>query len=150
MDLSDPIEHLKELEEPTQRAMRLLVLHLLYAADAIDYQEPIETIIDNFNQGFGLSIDLSGQAATIARAIIAEKDALDHMIDPFLENWRQSRISIMVRLIIRLAVWELNQRQEDPRVIINEAIELTKQFSESDAYRLVNGVLDRMVKSQGR
>jgi N utilization substance protein B len=150
MDISDPIEHLKGLEDPSKRSMRALVLHLLYALDAVDYQESLHAVIDNFNKGFDLSIDPQGTAAVIVQSIIDSQNELDKTIEPYLENWRQDRISVIVLLIIRFAVWELEQGQTEPRVIINEAIELAKQFAEPDAYRLVNGILDRIVKNQKR
>jgi len=52
-------------------------------------------------------------------------------------------MAIIDRLILRMAVWEFLFRPETPRtVVIDEAIELARTFSEQDAVRFVNGVLD--------
>jgi N utilization substance protein B len=45
-----------------------------------------------------------------------------------------------------LGLWELLNTDTDPRIVMNEAIELAKCFAEDDAYRFINGLLDRAVK----
>jgi N utilization substance protein B len=50
------------------------------------------------------------------------------------------------KLILRFALWELAQATTAPSVVLNEAIELAKCFSEKDAYKFINGVLDRYIK----
>jgi N utilization substance protein B len=48
-----------------------------------------------------------------------------------------------------MALWELNQKGAIPSIIINEAIELAKQFAEQDSYRFINGILDEICKDRG-
>jgi transcription antitermination protein NusB len=51
--------------------------------------------------------------------------------------------------VLRLAIYELIKRPDVPyRVIINEALELTKKFGSTDGYKFVNGVLDRIAKKK--
>lgn len=69
---------------------------------------------------------------------------------PLLANWRIERIGVCTRLILRIAAWELLHTEIEPRVVINEAIELAKCFCERDAYRFVNGVLDEALKRLGK
>lgn len=64
------------------------------------------------------------------------------------ELQRQEQVSMVVKLILRFGIWELNNTDIDKSIIINEAIELTKCFAEKDAYRFVNGILDRIAKNQ--
>jgi transcription antitermination protein NusB len=129
------------------RDMRSLAFHFLYAAESFDYQESLDAIVDNFNRGFDLAIPLDSDLVATVQAIIDRRDELDEVYKPFLDNWRFERVSTAVKLILRFAVWELGQQKNDPRIIINEAIELTKAFAEKDAYRFVNGILDRVAKS---
>ncbi len=131
-----------------KRQERALIFHLLYAAEGFEYHESLEAIVDNFNRGFEQNISLEGDVFRIAQAVITERDALDEAIKPFLANWRFERISVCTKLILRLAFWELLNTDVPPVILINEAIELTKCFAESDAYRFVNGVLDSFVKSR--
>ncbi|PKN03821.1 transcription antitermination factor NusB [Candidatus Dependentiae bacterium HGW-Dependentiae-1] len=129
-----------------KRQERALIFHLLYAVEGFEYQESLEAIVDNFNRGFEQSISVDSDAFRIAYAVIQERDTLDKAIEPFLANWRFERLSVCTKLILRLAFWELLNTENPPAIVLNEAIELTKCFAESDAYRFVNGVLDSFVK----
>ena len=56
-----------------------------------------------------------------------------------------SRLSLVERSVLLLGTYELKHHLEIPyRVVINEAVELAKQFGGSDGYRYVNGVLDKV------
>lgn len=128
------------------RKTRSLVFHLIYAMEMYDYEVTLETLIENLNWGFEQEIDPNGESAQEALAIIAARAALDEYIVPFLANWRLERIGICTRLILRMSVWELLNSGLPPKSVINEAIELAKCFSERDAYKFVNGVLDEILK----
>ena len=67
-------------------------------------------------------------------------------IDPFLEgntdNWRLSRLAVVDRLIMRLAVYELVYSEIPAPVVIDEAIELARTYGGEQTAPFVNGVLD--------
>jgi N utilization substance protein B len=132
----------------SRRDVRALIFYLLYAAEAFDYQESLLAIVDNFNRGFELDIPHDSEVVRIAQAIIDNRDQLDEIFKPLLANWRFERIGVSTRLILRFATWELQNTDTDSRIIINEAVELAKAFAEKDAYKFVNGVLDRLVKKK--
>jgi N utilization substance protein B len=82
-------------------------------------------------------------AARLVEGVIAELPELDRLIAQHAENWRLERLAVLDRLVLRMAVWELRHEPETPpAVVINEAIELARQFSGEAASRFVNGVLD--------
>ena len=68
------------------------------------------------------------------------------VIDPLIEhnsvNWRLTRMAVIDRLIMRLAVYEFLHADTPPVVVIDEALELAKTFSGEQAVAFVNGVLD--------
>lgn len=132
----------------SRRDVRSLIFHLLYAMEAFDYQLSLEALIDNFNRGFDLDIPDDGEVFKVAQAVINGREALDTQIKPLLINWRFERIGLCTKLILRQALWELINTDTAPSIIINEAIELAKCFSETDAYKFVNGILDEIVKSK--
>lgn len=132
----------------SRRDVRALIFYLLYAAEAFDYQESISAIVDNFNRGFELQIPYDSEVVRIAHAVIDDRDRLDEIFKPLLANWRFERLGVSTKLILRFATWELENTDTDSRIIINEAVELAKAFAEKDAYKFVNGVLDRMVKKK--
>lgn len=66
----------------------------------------------------------------------------DQIVAPLLQDWTLERIPTVDRLILRMAVYEMQHAPQTPRVVaINEAIELAKKFSTEDSGRFVNGVL---------
>ena len=130
----------------SRRGFRSLVFHLLYALDAHDYEISQSAIIDNFNRGFDLKIDPVGEEAQLVTAILQERAALDLLLEPLLANWKLERIGTATKLILRLGVWELVHTEIPARIVINEAVELTKDFDEPEAYKFVNGILDQLAK----
>lgn len=133
-------------EDLSRRDIRSLIFHLLYAAEGCDYSTTTDTLFDSFNRGFHLEIPLDSDIYTIAGAVIENRTELDTYYETLFANWRPDRVSVCARLILRLGVWELINTDIDSRIIINEAIELAKCFAEPDAYRFINGLLDRVVK----
>jgi N utilization substance protein B len=83
--------------------------------------------------------------------------ALEHMaeldanIKALAHNWEFDRIAKIDLAILRLAMFEMLYRKDIPPVVsINEAIDLSKQYSSADAKRFINGILDRMKDKLGR
>ena len=77
--------------------------------------------------------------------------ALDQAIVLASKNWRLERMTRVDRNILRLGAWELQHRADVPRaVIIDEAVELAKEFGTDESRSFVNGVLDRVADSLGR
>jgi N utilization substance protein B len=114
--------------------------------ETFDYEVTMAEVVDSFNKGFSLDIPKDSEACKVGQAVIDSREKLDETIKPLLINWRFDRIGLCTKLILRLAVWELINTDEPHNIIINEAIELAKCFSETDAYKFINGILDEAVK----
>ncbi|MCS4485507.1 transcription antitermination factor NusB [Staphylococcus americanisciuri] len=69
---------------------------------------------------------------------------LDATIAPHLNGWTIPRLLKSDRIILRMATFELLHSDTPEKVIINEAVELAKQFSDDDHYRFINGVLSNI------
>jgi len=76
--------------------------------------------------------------------------ALDRHAAVAAENWRMSRIAVVERNILRLAIQELTDGEVPPKVVIDEAVRLAHWFGGAKAPAFVNGVLDRVAHSLGR
>ena len=82
-----------------------------------------------------------------AKGAWASRDALDAALEPYLENWSLYRLGTVERAVLRLAAWELLNCSDIPSpIVVNEAVDLAKWFSESKSGRFVNGVLDKFAK----
>jgi N utilization substance protein B len=130
----------------SRRDVRSLIFHLLYAMEGFEYQISFDSLVDNFNRGFNLSIPPDSQVYTSSQAIIDSREHLDVVIIPLLANWRFERVGVCTKLILRFAIWELENTDTPSTIVINEAIELAKCFAEKDAYKFINGILDKLVK----
>jgi len=76
---------------------------------------------------------------------------IDAKIRGLAQNWEFERIAKIDLAILRLAIFEMLYRRDIPPVVsINEAIDLSKEFSNADAKRFINGILDRLKGDLGR
>lgn len=83
----------------------------------------------------------------ILHGIPADVDAIESAFSPFLEIPLE-RLGPVERAVLRMASWELRERPEIPwRVVLDEAITLTRKFGATDSHRFVNAVLDRLVRA---
>jgi N utilization substance protein B len=93
-------------------------------------------------------------AAALAAGAWEARQALDERIGDAARNWRVERMATVDRLVLRLAVHEMLAHPETPpRVAIDEAIEIARDYSGDDSARFVNGVLDgvfKVLKAEGR
>ena len=75
------------------------------------------------------------------------KDFIDDLLIQYLKGYQMDRLSRVDRQVLRLAVFEMVFRDDvPPKVVINEAIELSKHFGMEDSGKFVNGVLGKMIK----
>jgi N utilization substance protein B len=87
----------------------------------------------------------------IINGVIEHIADLDARIKGLAHNWEFERIAKIDLAILRLAMFEMLYRKDVPPVVsINEAIDLSKQFSNADAKRFINGILDRLKDQLGR
>lgn len=77
---------------------------------------------------------------------VGHRDEIDAKIQAAAQNWSLSRMAATDRNILRLAVAELDYFPTPAAVVINEAVELAKNFGEADSGAFVNGVLGKIVK----
>lgn len=128
----------------SRRKFRSLLFHILYAVDAFDYDVDASEIAHKLNEEYETDIPLEGDIVTTVNDIAQRRNELDKTLIPFLENWRFERIGKCTLLVLRYAIWEILYTKTPHNIIINEAIELAKCFSEKDAYKFVNGILDKI------
>lgn len=75
-----------------------------------------------------------------------EKNEFDKIIASHIKNWEVSRLAILDKLILRMAITELLHFEQIPiKVTINEAIELAKSYSTRKSGTFVNGILDAIL-----
>jgi N utilization substance protein B len=87
----------------------------------------------------------------LIHGVIENANDIDERIRALAHNWDFDRIAKIDLAIMRLAIFEMVYRKDIPPVVsINEAIDLSKLFSNTDAKRFINGILDRLKDQLGR
>ena len=79
---------------------------------------------------------------TLVRGAAAKSGEIDQRITEKSDNWRLERMPAVDRNILRLAVYEMSELQTPAPVVIDEALELARQFSGDASVSFINGVLD--------
>jgi N utilization substance protein B len=83
----------------------------------------------------------------IVEKILDNGEAIDRAIQSASKNWRLSRMAVVDRNILRIAVCELLYEPTlDPAIVMNEAIEIAKRYSGEESAVFVNGVLDAVLR----
>lgn len=74
-------------------------------------------------------------------------EEIDRLIRRHAEHWRLERMAVVDRNILRLGIYEISHHRETPPVVvINEALELARKFSEEVSVQFINGLLDHIRK----
>jgi len=84
----------------------------------------------------------------MAEGAWSQRETIDACVERIAPQWPPRRQPGVDRAIIRLAVWELTSSATPPKVVIDEAIELAKEFSTEQSPAFVNGVLDAILKEK--
>ena len=88
-------------------------------------------------------------AKTLVQGTLTHREEIDVLIRRQAEHWRLERMPAVDRNILRLAVYEFLYEADVPKhVILDEAIELAKEFGSEQSGRFVNGLLDGILKSR--
>ncbi|MEG3638264.1 transcription antitermination factor NusB [Magnetococcus sp. PR-3] len=81
----------------------------------------------------------------LTRGVAEERQGLDSWIGRAGAGWSMDRLSVVDRNVLRLGIYELLKQPDVPhRVIMNEAIELSKRFGGEESSRFTNGVMDKI------
>jgi N utilization substance protein B len=81
----------------------------------------------------------------LIRGVLEHLKDIDATIVRFAKNWDIHRIAVVDRNVLRLAIYEMQQRQDIPPIVsINEAVDIAKKFSTEDSGKFVNGILDKI------
>ena len=80
--------------------------------------------------------------------ILKKKEKIFNLADKYLNNWNMNRLSKIDQAIISLAIYELKYTQTPDIICINEAIELSKKYSDDNVTKMINAVLDKIYKNE--
>jgi transcription antitermination protein NusB len=83
----------------------------------------------------------------LVEGTLLHKLLIDELLAVYLKGWQMDRLSKVDKEVLRLAAYEMIFRDDvPPKVVVNEAIELSKHFGTEESGKFVNGVLGKMIK----
>ena len=127
----------------SRRKARECALQMLFAADVAEMTAA--EVVRSYWAELGES-DLDETAREFATRLAAQTlsnlELLDERIRSRAEHWRISRMAVVDRNILRLAVYEFLYEPTPRTVAINEALEIARRFSTYEATQFINGILD--------
>ena len=142
---------------PARRKSRQKAVQILFVWDSrkVPIDEAIQSFYDSLytaevEEETGVEPEFDAQPdefmEKLARGTSAQVAELDAYIAKRAENWRLERMPVVDRNILRMAIFEMKSLDTPHAVIIDEALELARRYSEEEAVPFVNGVLDAIRK----
>jgi N utilization substance protein B len=129
----------------TRRQARRDAMVLLYQHDLTG--GALEDLYDNLEREEARELDSFTRDEV--EAVLASRNEIDAVINANADNWSAKRMAALERNILRLAIYEIQSRDDIPaEVSIDEAVELAKRFCSREAGSLVNGVLGRIAEER--
>ena len=122
--------------ELRQKAMTVLYQMNVYDGNKVSYQ--VDDIL-----GSVLEID-NEFVKDIVYGVITYKKDIDELANKYLNKWTIDRLGNTDQAILRMAIYELLYTDTPDIVVINEAIELAKLYSDDKVKNMINGVLDKI------
>ena len=131
-----------------RKRSREIAMELLFSMEISknSYEETIECFVEDYEMDLK-TIDLE-YIKEVMKSVVDHKEEIDEIIKNSLINWTIDRVSKVNLTIVRLAIAEMFYINDVPEVVaINEAIELTKKYSDDKSVSFVNGALDKAFKN---
>jgi N utilization substance protein B len=128
----------------TRHLIRTVILQTLYEWDFYQHEKDVTEILERNLQEFAPGIDEPEFAWKILKGVADHFSEIDTILKQAAPEWPLDKIAIIDRNILRIGLYELlfaDHGEVPPKVAINEAIELAKNFGGPNTARFVNGVL---------
>ena len=130
----------------TRSELREKAMVILYQIDImknqnVDYN--IEELIKD-----NLEID-NEFVRDIVYGVITHEEEIDKLANKYMKNWTIDRIDKTGAQILRMGIYEILYEDDTPNVVaINEAIELSKKYSDDKVRKMINAILDKIIKEK--
>lgn len=128
----------------TRTHAREAVISLLYAYQSGNAE--VEVFASSFLESRKIKNKQKDFALGLFAGVMEHLESIDLELAQNLKEWDFERLGQMEKSILRLGAYEIAHTSTDIPVVINEAIELAKNFCDDNASRLINGVLDKIKK----
>ena len=138
---------LESRRELRQRAFQAL-MSLEYEGDAIVACRFAYTY-DKDEEETDAEVNIPAFLLNLVTGVLQSKEELDKKIAQHLKaGWTVERLTLVEKNILRLGIFEMTEFDTPERVAVNEAIELSKQFSDEKSSKFINGILSQFITEE--
>lgn len=125
-----------------RRRARECALQMLFSYDLA--RPSVEELIDNYwGEMAEATEDVRNFANELVKGTVEHLEDIDERIRLRTEHWRIPRMAVVDRNLLRMAVYEFVYQPSTPKTVaINEALEIARRFSTTEATQFINGILD--------
>lgn len=124
-----------------RRRAREYALQILFQLDLCP--EETSGVLETFWSTKKVSDPIRDYADRLVNGTMQHRDSIDRLLESQSLHWRISRMAVVDRNILRMALYEMIRGQDTPAiVVIDEAIEVAKRFGNDESGPFVNGILD--------
>ncbi len=131
--------------------VRARALQLLYAWESSGSLQPMDEVARraiSMSNGSGRELE---RAEDLARKVADRVEEFDGEIADAADNWRLERVGLIERIVLRIGLFELKECTDTPApIVIDEALRLAHWFGGTKTPQFVNGVLDRLARTNNR
>lgn len=125
----------------TRHEQRYKAMTILYQAFLYDNNNISYNIKDIINEQLE---EKSKFVNTLVMGVIDNRKKIDELANKYLENWDISRLGFTDQAILRIGIYEILNTDTPDITCIDEAIELSKNYSDEKVSKMINGVLDKI------
>ena len=133
--------------EETRSGARERAMRILYQVSVFEKAKASYDLDEMF-------MDIEGRnkefIENIVNEVILKKEELDKKANKYLINWEINRLNMVDQAIFEIAIYELIYTDTPKKVVIDEAINLSKKYSEESVVKMLNGVLDKIYHEEDK
>jgi len=125
---------------------REIVLKILYQLDILkcDAAQCDPLIEEYFSSFKRVNPDEEQFIRRMVQVVLDDKVRIDALITANLIDWKLGRLAPIDRNLMRMGIAEATFNSEKP-IIIDDIIRISKKYSDSDSYKLINAILDKVI-----
>lgn len=126
---------------------RVAALQFMYEHE-LNAKEDVAEAMEQQFEYLRIREGIAGYARKLIEGTLSHLQQIDKIIIDHLQNWELSRLSVVDRSVLRIAVYEIIYVSEvPPKVSINEMVEVSKIYGSTDSPGFVNGVIDAILRT---
>ncbi len=130
----------------TRSELREKAMVILYQIDIMKDQNIEYNIEELIEENLEINNEF---VRDLVYGVITHEEEIDALANKYMKNWTINRIDKTGAQILRMGIYELLYEDDTPDIVaINEAVELAKKYSDAKVRKMINAILDKIIKEK--